>query len=137
VNKKIIIYCIAMAMINYVSCTSLSIVTNNSIKEEIDNNSYRNKELEVQTQDGNRYNFDPWSYQFENDTLYGEGTLIISSSEESFEGKIPVVEIVSYKYEQFDILKTSGLVLAVAGVIILGFALIVGSSVAHGIENFH
>ena len=125
--KKAGISFFLIAFLNYLACTSLNVVSKNSIKEEIRDGIIHN-ELFIITMDNNRYHFGARGFRIEHDTLYGKGLKINLNNEELFEGKIPLDDISHFEVEEIDAMATVGLVLGTAAILAVVLTLVIASA---------
>ncbi|UCH66040.1 MAG: hypothetical protein JSW63_02595, partial [Ignavibacterium sp.] len=72
--------------------------------------------LYVITKDDNRYRFEDWGYEIKDDTLYGNGVMLLNNDETPYKGKIAMdsishFEVVKYR-NQTGWLIATGVVIA-------------------------
>ena len=96
-------------LIQFTGCYSLETVNKGRVINDID--KYLKKDIYVTTSDYYEYYFEGFKYKIENDTLYGKGRVKKWSTENLFEGKIPVQDIIEFKTKNYDPVATVGLVL--------------------------
>jgi hypothetical protein len=122
-KKKIFIYLLIIAFLNYLGCTSLNVVSTGEVKEKLESGTYY-QELFLITKDNNRYHFGKWGYHIENDTLIAKGLKVNMNGEVPFEGKIPLEDISYFEVEELNTLSTVGLVLGIGALAITVLVLV-------------
>ena len=115
--KKYIICSLILSILNFTGCSYLEVIS----KEDIDKKEYQldfKEGLICVTKDYAKYQFAPGNYYIANDTLYGKGAIIESSTGFApFKGSIAVNDITSFQQEQMDTGATIGLFV---GIIVVG-----------------
>ena len=114
--KKYAIYCLMVSIINFTSCSSLEVISQDDVikgVEEIDTSD----ELMVVTKDFNKYHFAAYTYQIVNDTLYGSGTIENDSLISAFKGSLPLQNVINFEQNKTDVGAT---ILLIAGMITIG-----------------
>jgi hypothetical protein len=122
-KKKIIIYFLIIAFLNYLGCTSLNIASKEEVKQKLENGTYY-QELYLITKDNNRYHFGKRGYHIKNDTLYAKGLKVNMNGEVPFEGKIRLEDISYFEVEELNTLSTVGLVLGIGALAITVLVLV-------------
>lgn len=122
--RKIIIGSIIIFYLGYIGCYSNEIIS----KEEIVSGEYQvdhTQNIFITTSDFSRYHFISGYYHFQKDSVYGEGTKLVSGQKNSFKGVLPVNEIISIEQEQIDEGSSAGLVLGIIAIGVVAAGIIV------------
>ncbi|MCU0333264.1 MAG: hypothetical protein MUC75_07920 [Ignavibacteriaceae bacterium] len=118
--KKHIICFLILSFLNFTGCTSLEVISKKDVDEgrsEIN----LGDELYLTTKDFTRYHFLAFNYQMENDTLYGSGAIVASSSITPFKGGIALDEIINFEQSKADTGATLGLI---GGILAVGLVVL-------------
>ena len=128
--KKLISNILVVALLIQVGCYSSEVVTVTEYKQFEEEEGKPDKII-VTTRDFETYHFFLDSgYYIENDTLYGKGILFVNDEMQPFDrkGKIALSDIVSFQFDEIDVMKTAVRVGVVIGsliiiMVIAGFAM--------------
>jgi hypothetical protein len=113
-----------ITFINYVGCYSNEMIS----KEEIVRGEYQvdhTQDIFITTDDFSRYHFISGHYHFQKDSVYGEGTKLVSGQKISFKGVLPVKNITSIEQKQIDEGSSAGLVLGIIAIGVVAAGIIV------------
>jgi hypothetical protein len=110
--RSVLWYYILLQLLFLIGCATLEIASKKTIIEDVEKGEAPIK-LYVITKDDNRYRF--WSYEIKNDTLYGEGVMMLTNNERPYEGKIPMdnishFEVVKYRVQTGWLIVAGGVV---------------------------
>ncbi len=99
--KKILTYILLFSLLHLVSCYSKPIVypiDSQWLKEE----SRKADEITIYLMSGDKYKFATGYYHIKNDTITGEGFAITNEIEEPYQGSIPLSQIKSIHFDEWD-----------------------------------
>lgn len=122
--RKIIIGSIIISYLSYTGCYSNEMIS----KEEIISGEYQvdhTQDIFITTNDFSRYHFISGYYHFQKDSVYGEGTKLVSGEKISFKGVLPVNDITSIEQKQIDEGSSTGLVLGIIAIGVVAAGIIV------------
>jgi len=99
-NKKLISGILVIALLNLVGCYSFESVTVPEYKQFVEEEG-KPDEIYVKTKEIQEYHFADSNFHIDQDTLYGNGILLRSTEEITFEDKISLNEIDSIQLYYF------------------------------------